>query len=87
MLYAVTLLPVRGDRAAPALRDRSLSGSPTATPYYVRKANVDAGTPNMVTAILGDYRSYDTLGEVIVVLAAGFACLLIVGRREKNEQT
>jgi len=32
-----------------------------------------------VTAVLADYRSYDTLGEVVVIFTAGLACLLVLG--------
>lgn len=42
----------------------------------------------MVTAILADYRGYDTLGETVVILTAGLACLLVLGafREERTEQ-
>lgn len=33
----------------------------------------DTGIPNMVTAILLDYRGFDTLGEATVLFAAGIA--------------
>ena len=48
--------------------------------HYIRKAYSDAATPNFVTVILADYRGFDTLGETLVVLTAGIACLLILGR-------
>jgi multicomponent Na+:H+ antiporter subunit B len=35
-----------------------------------------------VTVVLGDYRSFDTLGDTVVVLTAGVACILILRRRE-----
>jgi len=34
-----------------------------------------------VTAVLADYRGYDTLGETIVIFTAGLACILIMVRR------
>jgi multicomponent Na+:H+ antiporter subunit B len=34
-----------------------------------------------VTVVLADYRGFDTLGETIVVFAAGLACFLILRRR------
>lgn len=37
------------------------------------------GPPNFVTAVLADYRGYDTLGETTVIFTAGLACLLILG--------
>jgi multicomponent Na+:H+ antiporter subunit B len=48
--------------------------------YYVSHALQDTATPNLVTAILADYRSYDTFGETTVVFAAGLACYLLLRR-------
>ena len=36
--------------------------------------------PNIVTAILADFRGYDTLGETMVVFTAGLAVFLVLGR-------
>lgn len=36
--------------------------------------------PNMVTVVIFDFRAYDTLGESIILLAAGIVVLLIFGR-------
>ena len=74
MLYATSGLPGRGDPDAPA----SIHVSPT----YIEKSMEDTETPNIVTAILADYRGYDTLGETIVIFAAGLACVLILMKRE-----
>ncbi|MGD8421134.1 MAG: Na(+)/H(+) antiporter subunit B, partial [Gammaproteobacteria bacterium] len=44
--------------------------------------------PNVVTAILGSFRGYDTLGEVFVVYTAGIGVLFLLGkstaRRERD---
>ncbi len=82
LIYASLGLPRRGDPNAPAHRAVSPSGSPVASAYYIRNAERDADTPNIVTVVLGDYRSYDTLGEVVVVLTAGLCCALVLRRRE-----
>jgi multicomponent Na+:H+ antiporter subunit B len=74
LLYGVNALPVFGDPAAP----------PTVylSPEYVARSLDDTHTPNVVTAILADYRSFDTLIETAVVLTAALACLLVVQRRD-----
>ena len=41
----------------------------------------DTKTPNIVTAVLADYRGYDTLGETIVIFTAGLACVLILMKK------
>ena len=71
LFYAARELPTMGDPNAPAATHVS--------PRYIEKAVEEAGAPNMVTAVLADYRAYDTLGEVVVILTAGLACLLVLG--------
>jgi multicomponent Na+:H+ antiporter subunit B len=78
IMYAATGLPRRGALDAPPNRDRSVVGTPAAANYYIRNAERDANTPNIVTVILADYRGYDTLGELVVVLTAGLSCYLIL---------
>ncbi|MFH1640146.1 MAG: hydrogen gas-evolving membrane-bound hydrogenase subunit E [Chloroflexota bacterium] len=73
MLYAATGLPGRGDPEAPA--------NTHVSPFYIENAVEDTKTPNVVTAVLADYRGYDTLGETIVIFTAGLACILIMVRR------
>jgi len=43
----------------------------------------DTTIPNVVTAVLADYRSFDTLGEVTVVFTAGIGVLLLFKGRPK----
>jgi multicomponent Na+:H+ antiporter subunit B len=73
MLFASTDLPDRGDPEAPAH-----VGVSTA---YVEGALDDMETPNVVTALLADYRSHDTLGETLVILTAALAAALVLVRR------
>lgn len=47
---------------------------------YVEKSLEETGTPNMVTAILANYRGYDTLGETTVIFTAGMAIILLFQR-------
>lgn len=51
-------------------------------PYYIENSLDDMRTPNLVTAVLADYRSFDTLIEAAVVLTAALACLFIAGIRD-----
>jgi len=73
MLYATTGLPDHGATDAPA--------STHVSPFYIERSVEDTETPNIVTAVLADYRSYDTLGETIVIFTAGLACVLILRKR------
>ena len=85
MIYASTGLPNRGDLDSVVNRDLSPSGTLNASSYYIRNAYKDTHTPNMVTAILADYRSYDTLGEETVILTAGLICFLLLRKKRKEE--
>lgn len=73
LIYVITDLPHFGDINSPA--------STHVSPYYIENAEKDTHTPNTVTAILADYRGYDTLGETTVIFAAGIICLLLLRRQ------
>ena len=80
MAYAGLGLPAFGDPDAPAATHLS--------DYFIERAYPDAHTPNIVTVMIADYRSFDTLGEGIVVFAAAFACFLLLrGRREEEGES
>ena len=71
LFYAGSQLPRVGDPQSPA--------STHVSPHYIEHSHHETGAPNFVTAVLADYRSYDTLGETTVIFTAGLACLLILG--------
>jgi len=76
MLYATAGLPDHADPQAPA--------STHVSPTYIEDSVKDTHTPNIVTAVLADYRGYDTLGETMVIFAAGLACVLILMKRKET---
>ena len=49
---------------------------------YIQHSLSQMKTPNVVTSILMDYRSLDTLIETAVVFTAGVACALLLRRQE-----
>ena len=72
-------MPATGDPGSPA--------SVHVSPRYIEQGYGETNVPNMVTAVLADYRSFDTLGEVAVVFTAAMAVLLILrtGRTDEDE--
>ena len=50
------------------------------TDYYLTNAYSETGVKNAVTAVLAAYRGFDTLGEAVVVYAAGVGLLLVLNR-------
>lgn len=70
LIYAAADFPAWGDPAAPA--------SGHVSPHYIEKSMEETSVPNIVTAVLADYRGFDTLFETTVILAAGLACFLLL---------
>lgn len=48
--------------------------------YYVENAVAQTHVPNLVTAVLGDYRGYDTMFETVVIYCAGLAVVCVLRR-------
>lgn len=70
LIYAAEDFPAWGDLNAPA--------SVHLSPRFISKAYVETSIPNMVTAVLADYRGYDTLFETTVIFAAGISVLFLL---------
>lgn len=61
--------------------DWSNPASPASTylsPHYIEKTMEETSVPNIVTAVLADYRGYDTMFETVVIFSAGIACLFLL---------
>nr|WP_282594130.1 DUF4040 domain-containing protein [Halorientalis brevis] len=52
------------------------------TEYYLGNAYDETGVENAVTAVLAAYRGFDTLGEAVVVFAAGVGLLVVLQKEE-----
>ena len=51
---------------------------------YIADSIKETGVPNVVTSVLADYRSYDTLGETTVIFTAGIGVMLLLRRIRKG---
>ena len=78
LIWATADLPDWGDPNTPA--------STHVSPRYIEKAVEETGVPNVVTAVLADYRGYDTMFETTVIFCAGLACFMLMRRFEKKPQ-
>ena len=69
--YATFEQPRFGDPNAPVHQH--------VAPWFIDMTPELIDIPNVVTAVLGSYRGYDTFGEVIVVFTAGVGVLFLLG--------
>ena len=53
-------------------------------PTYLETSIPETGVPNVVTAVLADFRSFDTLGEVTVIFTAGMGVMLLLRRHRRR---
>ena len=75
LIYGTLDMPDWGDPHSPA--------SLHVSPRYIEKSLQETAVPNIVTAVLADYRSYDTLGETAVIFTAAVACILLIRRTRR----
>ncbi len=78
LIYATADFPPWADVNSPP--------STHVSPHYIEKTMEETSVPNIVTAVLADYRSYDTMLETAVIFAAGVACFLLL-RTVKGERS
>jgi multicomponent Na+:H+ antiporter subunit B len=81
LIYATVDFPAWADPQSPA--------STHLSPHFIEKTMDETSVPNIVTAVLADYRGYDTMYETTVIFTAGVACfflLRIFVRREPEDR-
>jgi multicomponent Na+:H+ antiporter subunit B len=76
LIYATVDMPDWGDPNSPP--------NAHVSPRYIEKVIPETATPNIVTAVLADYRGYDTFGEAVVIFTAGIICLMLLRRNSDD---
>lgn len=77
LLSVVSYFPAWADPHSPANANRI-------SQFYITQTEELTGVPNLVTAVLADYRGFDTLFETVVIFSAGIAVLAILGRPKRK---
>lgn len=77
LLYGTMDFPAFGDPQSP--------GATHLSAYFIEQSVAETHVPNVVTAVLGDYRGYDTMFETVVIYCAGLAVFSVLRRKEKTE--
>lgn len=83
-----TLFPEYGDvnvedRVSQAYIDRDVTGSEEEV-IFGESTDLESGPANIVTAIVADYRSFDTLGEVTVLFISSLGVALLLGSKKQK---
>ena len=54
--------------------------------YIIENSQAETGTNNVVTAVLFDYRGFDTLGEATILFTAVTGVVMLFRARRKGER-
>ena len=90
--FPILILAIAAAPIIFATFDKPSLGDPNApvhlhvAPWYIEKTPELIGIPNVVTAVLGSFRGYDTLGEVFVIFTAGIGVLFVLGVRKRKPE-
>ncbi len=79
LIAAAIELPVIGDPNAPA--------HVHVAPRFIEESGSFLHIPNVVTTVLASYRGFDTLGETIVVYAAGLGVVILLSGHTRTART
>jgi multicomponent Na+:H+ antiporter subunit B len=71
------------DRVSQGFIDRDVNGGSGVVEFEVSE-NLESGPANIVTAIVADYRSFDTLGEITVLFVSSLGVALLLGHKKKE---
>lgn len=74
LLYAIGNMPPMGESTNP--------DKVHIAPHYLERGEEEAGTANVITAVILNYRGYDTMGEVSVIFCALCAVVAVLGREK-----
>jgi len=90
--FAVAFVAVIGLFGIQVLNDFPVFGVPVMERFsdapataYLAQGLEETGAPNIVTAVLLDFRAWDTLGEATVLFCAALGTLAILRRRAKHD--
>jgi multicomponent Na+:H+ antiporter subunit B len=85
LLFAGALL-VYSAPDLPALGQVDSPPSQRVSPRFIEQGPEETAAPNMVTGVIADYRSFDTLFEGVVILIAGLATALVLWPEHREKQ-
>lgn len=85
VVAVVTLLVIYATFDKPRFGDPEAPVHQHVAPWYLEQTPKLIDIPNVVTAVLGSFRGYDTIGEVFVVFTAGIGVMFLLGGNSRRE--
>ncbi len=71
VILLTTLIGFGIGKSLPSIGDATSPANSYLSDYYITHAEEDTNSPNLVTAVLADYRGFDTLFETCVLFLSG----------------
>jgi multicomponent Na+:H+ antiporter subunit B len=88
LLVVIFLAAVRVIDGLPAFGDPvTMRFTDAPSQVYIENGLKDTGATNMVTAVLLDYRAYDTLGEATVLFTSIIGAVVILRRKARKKSS
>lgn len=85
LMTAAIIFPFIRYDVLPVIGDPNSAPNSHVSDYYIEHAVDEANSPNMVTAVIVDYRAFDTMFETTVMFLAGLCVILILSNRPKKK--
>ena len=85
LLISALTLPFLFFDILPEIGDPGSAPNSHVSDYYIEHAIEECNSPNMVTAVIVDYRAFDTMFETTVMFLAGVAVILILAYHPKRK--
>lgn len=84
LLIAAVIVPFIAFDVLPVIGDPESAPNSHVSDYYIEHAIDECNSPNMVTAVIVDYRAFDTMFETTVMFLAGLSVIIILANHPKN---
>ena len=88
MLFVIFLAAIRVFDGLPKFGEPVIARLPEApSKLYVANGLKETGAANIVTAVLLDYRAYDTLGEATVLFASIMGAIAVIRKKARKKSS
>ena len=84
-IAVLLIIPFKVFSVLPEIGDPQSPPNTHVSDYYIEHSHEDTHSPNLVTAMIVDYRAYDTLYETTVMFLAGLGAVLILAAKPKSK--